>query len=76
VNITVVSPTAAGYLSVWPTGAEQPTVSNLNWRAGEVVPNMAIVGLGPDGTLQVFLSTGNDSAGSGHVLVDVLGWIG
>ncbi len=63
VNITVVSPTAAGYLSVWPTGAAQPTVSNLNWRAGEVVPNMAIVGLGPDGTLQVFLSTGNDSTG-------------
>jgi len=76
VNITVVSPTAAGYLSVWPTGAAQPTVSNLNWRAGEVVPNMAIVGLGGDGTLQVFLSTGNDSTGSGHVLVDVLGWIG
>jgi len=41
-----------------------------------VVPNMAIVGLGGDGTLQVFLSTGNDSTGSGHVLVDVLGWIG
>ena len=75
VNITIVSPTSGGYLSVWPTGAEQPTVSNLNWRAGEVVPNMAIVGLGPDGTLQVYLSTGNDTSGSGHVLVDVLGWI-
>jgi len=75
VNITVVSPDASGYLSVWPTGAARPTVSNLNWRAGDVVPNMAIVGLGPDGTLQVFFSTGNDTSGSGHVLVDVLGWI-
>jgi hypothetical protein len=42
-------PTNSGFLTVWPTGASQPTVSNLNFVAGQTVPNLVKVGLGTNG---------------------------
>src|SRR5439155_26518668 len=35
VNTTVTEPTAASYLTVWPSGATRPTASNLNFGAGQ-----------------------------------------
>ena len=37
-----------------PGGASQPNTSNLNYRAGQTIPNAVIVGLGPTGTVTVF----------------------
>ena len=48
-NVTVTNTTAASYLTAWPTGATQPLVSNLNWVAGETVPNRVIVPVGTGG---------------------------
>jgi hypothetical protein len=67
-NVTAVSPTADGYLTVYPTGT-RPTISNLNFTAGAVVPNMVTVALGADGGLQIF-----NPVGSTHVLADVVGF--
>jgi hypothetical protein len=68
-NVTAVSPTAGGYLTVYPTGAARPTISNVNFAAGAVVPNMATVVLGSGGQLSVY-----NPAGSTHVLFDVVGY--
>ena len=67
VNVTVVDPAAAGYLSVYPCGS-QPSSSNLNFRAEDgAVANGAMVGLGSDGRL----CFSADQAV--HVLLDVTG---
>ena len=71
-NVTAVDPTAAGFLTVWPEGTTMPTVSNLNFAAGTIVPNLATVGLSltaPAGMVSIYLNTG-----STNVVVDVEGY--
>ena len=71
VNATVVSPTGNGYLSLYPydpANPTTPTTSNLNYRADQTVPNLAVVTpstakdgpeaaiyLGGEGTAEVIL---------------------
>ena len=69
-NFTVVTPTAPGFLTVFPTGIPQPTVSNLNWDTGRNIPNLSTVPLGPGGTITVI----NGSLGSTHLLIDITGY--
>ena len=68
-NVTVAGPTAGGFLTVWPAGASQPTASNLNFVAGQVVANRVIVGIGSAGQVDLY-----NSFGSTNVIVDVNGW--
>ncbi len=69
-NVTAVAPSAATYLSVWPAGAGsvQPTVSNLNPAAGQIVPNGVYAGIGPSKQFNVY-----NNAGTLHLVVDVCG---
>jgi hypothetical protein len=68
-NVTVTNATQSSYLTAWPTGATQPTASDLNWVTGQTVPNLGVVKLGSGGSIQVF-----NAAGSVDVIVDVSGW--
>ncbi|MCL4448172.1 MAG: hypothetical protein M1483_01745 [Actinobacteria bacterium] len=68
-NVTAVSPTNSGYLTVWPESAAQPVVSNLNFTSGNVIANSVTVGLGSTGKINIALY-----AGSTNVIVDVVGW--
>ena len=68
-NITAVDTTSQSYLTAWPTGATQPTASDLNWVAGLTVPNMSVVGLGTGGDISVYVAAGN-----ADVIIDVAGW--
>lgn len=68
-NVTATSPTAAGYLTVFPTGAPAPLASNLNFTAGETVPNRVIVGVGATGQVSIF-----NGLGSTDVIADVGGY--
>ena len=68
-NVTAIGPTATSFLTVFPTGATQPTASNLNTAAGRTVPNMVIVPVGAGGSISIF-----NSSGSTHLAVDILGW--
>jgi hypothetical protein len=68
-NVTAVSPTESGYLTVYPTGTSRPQVSNVSFAAGSVVSNMATVVVGPDGRLSAY-----NALGSTHVLFDVVGY--
>jgi streptogramin lyase len=68
-NVTVTEPTGWGYLSVYPSGGQRPTVSNLNFTPGQTVANMATVALGTGGRLQAF-----NAVGTTHVIFDVVGY--
>jgi hypothetical protein len=68
-NLTVTEPTAAGYLTAFPGDQTRPLASDLNFVPGTTRPNLAIVKLGPDGSVEIF-----NSDGASHVIVDVLGW--
>ena len=70
INLTATGATASGFLTAFPSGVVRPTASNVNFTAGQTVPNMVIVPLGADGKLSVF----NGGGGSTNVVVDVLGW--
>ena len=41
-NVTATEPTAPGYLTAFPCDPELPNASNVNFVAGQTVPNMAI----------------------------------
>ena len=45
INFTVVGPGAAGFITAYPVGATQPNAATLNYAAGAVVGNSAIVKL-------------------------------
>ena len=65
-NVTVDGPTAASDLVVWPDGTSAPVASDLNFVAGQAVPNLVIGGK---------IDIRNDF-GSTSVIVDVVGWYG
>jgi hypothetical protein len=67
-NVTGVVPTAPTHLTVWPAGASMPVASSLNLPAGDVRPNLVVVG-------SPFLSIRNNS-GQIHVVADLVGWFG
>ncbi|MEP6753070.1 MAG: CAP domain-containing protein [Candidatus Dormiibacterota bacterium] len=68
-NVTATSPTAAGFLTVFPTGVARPNVSNLNFNPAETIPNRVMVGVGTGGKVSIF-----SPAGSTDVIADVNGW--
>lgn len=67
-NITATGTTGTGYLTVWPCDADRPEVSNVNYVAGQSVPNLATVRLDPSGRVCIYADTTTD------VLVDVAGY--
>ena len=75
-NVTVVSPTANGALTVYGdedqagTAQSLPGTSNLNYRAGQNVPNLVVVPVGANGVADFY----NNSKGSTQVLADVAGY--
>ena len=56
-NVTVTNTRAPGYVTVWPTGGTRPVVSNLNFVAGQTVPNLVTVKVGTGGTVSLFNSS-------------------
>jgi hypothetical protein len=67
-NVTATEPTAASYLTVWPSGDARPVASSVNMSPGQTVPNLIIARVGEGGRVSVF-----NNAGSTHVVIDVLG---
>ncbi|MCU1395304.1 MAG: N-acetylmuramoyl-L-alanine amidase [Ilumatobacteraceae bacterium] len=68
-NVTVVDPTSASYITVYPAGQPRPLASNLNMVAGQAIANMVIVPIGVGGNVTLF-----NNAGATDLVVDVLGW--
>ncbi len=68
-NATVTEPTTDGFLTIYPNGAAAPSTSNLNFSAAETIPNLVAVGVGSGGSVAIA-----NSAGTAHVLVDIVGY--
>ena len=68
-SVTVASPTAESWLTVWPTGDPEPLASTLNFTPGAVVANNAVVGVGTDGSVSI-----RNAFGTTQLIVDVVGW--
>lgn len=67
-NYTVVPTGPLGYLTTWPTGGVQPSVSTLNALSGSITANAAIVPAGPGGAVNVYTSAPT------HVVIDINGY--
>lgn len=68
-NVTVTGTTAASYLTVAPHGGSRPTVSNLNWLAGDTIANAVTVKLPAGGAIDVY-----SMMGGVDVIIDVVGY--
>ena len=68
-NVTVTNTTAASYLTVWPSNVTRPVVSDINWVAGQVQPNLVVVPVSPSGQVSFY-----NFSGSTDLVVDVEGW--
>src|SRR5450631_331729 len=68
INVTVANPTAGSYLSVYPGGTTRPTASNLNFVAGQTIPNLVVVPLGSGGTVTFY-----NAVGTVNVIADLVG---
>jgi hypothetical protein len=67
-TVTATRATTPGYLTV-DHAPEQNWVSSLNYVAGQTVPNLVIVGVGPDNTVRF-----STNAGSVDVIADLAGF--
>jgi hypothetical protein len=67
-NVTAVNPSAAGFVTVWPSGEPRPNVSNLNYDTRRDVPNLVVCKLGGGGRVSIFAD-----AGDLDVIADVVG---
>ena len=68
-NITAVSPTGTGWVSVYPDDSTRPNASNLNLLAGNDRSNLAVVKVGSSGKVRLFVA----EVGT-HLIVDVFGY--
>lgn len=70
-NVTVVSPTIAGYATVYPANAaSRPNTSSINYTAGAIVNNTVVTPLGTLGANDVQIFT----VAQAQYVVDVVGY--
>jgi hypothetical protein len=74
VNLTAVLPSAAGSLVLYPGDATLPASSNLNFDAGSVRANNAVVGLSRNGDGSVTVLPSMPPGGQLHFIIDVNGY--
>jgi hypothetical protein len=68
VNVTAINPALAGFITVFPCGEPVPLASTLNFPAGAIVPNSAVVKVGLNGAVCVLSSVDTD------MILDVNGY--
>ncbi len=67
-NVTVVPEGTLDYLTIWPTGENQPVVSTLNSPDGRIKANAAIVPAGTNGAVSVYVTN------TTNVILDIDGY--
>jgi hypothetical protein len=71
INVTAVNATTGTFVTVYPgpLAAVRPTASDLNLQGGQTIPNLVFVGVGADGSINLYNNLGNV-----NLIVDVLGY--
>lgn len=67
-NVTVTETGAPGFVTAYPCESGRPNASNLNFVAGQTVPNLVTVAVGSDRRVCLYTS------GPAHLLADLAGW--
>ncbi|WP_333771361.1 peptidoglycan recognition protein family protein, partial [Streptomyces sp. IBSBF 2435] len=67
-NVTATGPTSSSFVSVYPDGTARTSASNLNFVAGQTIPNLVVVPV-VNGKVDFY-----NHAGSVNVLADVTGY--
>jgi PKD repeat protein len=73
VNVTTISPTAAGYLVLFPGNYPVPPTSTVNFLADATRANNAILPLSSDGTGKL-AALATVPGGTVHIAIDVVGY--
>ena len=68
-TVTAVAPTAAGYLTAYPSGAVETPYATVKYPVCRTVVNTLIVPVGADGAVRVRTSA------SAYLKVDVTGYV-
>jgi hypothetical protein len=71
VNLTVTEPTTVGHLRLYRAGAPLPTISSLNYSAGQTRGNNAVVALNELGELAAYCA---QASGTAQLVLDVNGY--
>ncbi|WP_404958248.1 PKD domain-containing protein [Streptomyces sp. 147326] len=69
-NLTVTNTTAGGHVTAFPEGTDRPTTSNVNFEAGQTVPNLVIVPVGKNG----YVELANRGEAAVDLIADVTGY--
>ena len=69
VAVSVVAPTANGYVTVWPSGSAMPLATAVNFVAGQTKTNLVKVPVDASGAISVF-----NFAGTTGITTDVVGF--
>jgi hypothetical protein len=67
-NVVAVSPSAAGFLTVFPCGSARPNAASVNYVGGDVAANAVFAKIGEGGKVCVFTVAGTD------LVIDVNGY--
>jgi hypothetical protein len=67
-NVTAVNPTSAGFITVYPCDVDRPLASNVNYIAGDIVPNGVLATVGSEGSVCFYSNSETE------LVVDIAGW--
>ncbi len=68
-NVTATDGTLPSFATVYPAGAVRPSPSNLNFGAGQTIPNLVTAKVGARDSVSVF-----NANGEAHFVADVVGY--
>ena len=74
INISIVQPSGGGFVVLHPGDLAAPLTSTVNFAAGAVRANNAILALAFDGTGTLAATPSVTGGGTAHLIVDVSGW--
>ncbi|MFD6225795.1 hypothetical protein ACFWFZ_02750 [Streptomyces sp. NPDC060232] len=69
-NVTVTNTKTAGHVRAYADGTERPTTSNVNYAAGDSVPNLVVVPVGKNGYVNLY----NSGEQGVDLIADVTGY--
>jgi hypothetical protein len=70
-NVTVVDPSANGFITLYPAGEPTPGTSSVNFQEGSIRSNMVMVGLSSSGQVAIY-----NHMGTTNLVVDLEGYVG
>lgn len=68
-NVTVTDPAGSGFVTAYPCDQPRPTASNLNFVAGQTVPNLVSVKVSTGGAVCLYAKSRT------HLIADIAGYV-